>query len=157
MGDATSSGLRIHKAPTNCLAWLTLNVQPGRITANRKIREAIRLAFDRDRSVNNVVGLPDTRKINSVFTRRIKGVKSHFQREHPATDIEFNLQKARQLVLEVKQEMGVDVLPPIILLANETRQIEAAFFKGPTGLSAGHGHSGRPANLQTGPRQNAGP
>ncbi len=137
LGDAVDSGLRIKKAPTNCLAWLNLNMQPGRITANRKVREAIRLAFDRDRYVNNIVGLPGTRKIDSVFTRRIRGVNSNFQREYPATPIEFNIEKGRQLIAEVKQEMGVEALPPIILLANETRQIEAEFLQAQLGSALG--------------------
>lgn len=137
LGDAVDSGLRIKKAPTNCLAWLNLNMQPGRITANRKVREAIRLAFDRDRYVNNIVGLPGTRKIDSVFTRRIRGVNSNFQREYPAQPIEFNIDKGRQLIEEVKQEMGLDALPPIILLANETRQIEAEFLQAQLGSALG--------------------
>jgi oligopeptide transport system substrate-binding protein len=129
LSDAMSSGLRIKKAPTNCLAWLTLNMQPGRLTANPKVREAIRLAFDRDRYVNTIVGLPGTRKIESVFTKRIQGVKRNFQREFPATPIEFNIEKARRLIGEVKEEMGTEQLPPVILLANETRQIEAEFLQ----------------------------
>lgn len=129
LSDAMSSGLRIKKAPTNCLAWLTMNLQPGRLTANRKVREAIRLAFDRDRYVNTIVGLPGTRKIESVFTRRIQGVTRNFQQEHPASKIEFNIEKARRLMREVKAELGTGKLPPIILLANETRQIEAEFLQ----------------------------
>ena len=95
------------------------------------------MAFDRDSYVNNVVGLPGTRKIESVFTRRIQGVTSNFQRGHPAPVIKFDIKKARQLVAEAKTEMGVDEIPPVILLANETRQIEAAFIQAQLGTALG--------------------
>ena len=129
LSDAMDSGLRIRKGPTNCLAWLTLNQQPGRLTAYPAFRQAVRYALDRDRYVNTIVGLPGTRKIESIFTRRIQGVSQNFQREHPATAIEFSIEKARSLIRELKLEMGVERLPPVVLLANETRQIEAEFLQ----------------------------
>jgi oligopeptide transport system substrate-binding protein len=137
LGDAMNSGLKIKKAPTNCLAWLYLNLEPGRVTANKKIRQAIRLGFDRDRYVNNVVGLPGTRKIDSIFTNRIKGVKSNFQREQPAPPIEFDVAKGKALLEEARQEMGVAKIPPIVLLANESRQIEAEFIQAQLGSALG--------------------
>ncbi len=137
LGDAADSGHRINKAPTNCLAWLIMNVRPGRVTANLKVRQAIRLAFDRDRYVNSIVGLPGTRKIDSVFTRRVKGVKASFQKEYPAPPIKFDVERARQLLDQAKLEMGVDEIPPIVLLANETRQIEAEFIQAQLGSALG--------------------
>lgn len=127
--DASADTYRIQKAPTNCLAWLILNVRPERSTSNLKLRRAIRLAFDRDRYVNNIVGLPGTRKIDSVFTRRINGLKGSFQTEYPAPKIEFNIQMARRLLAQARVELGVKKIPPLILLANETRQVEAEFIQ----------------------------
>ncbi len=137
LGDAAQAGFRIRKAPTNCLAWLVMNVRPGRPTANLKLRQAIRLAFDRDRYVNKIVGLPGTRKIESVFTRRIKGVSGSFQKEYPAPAIGFDPAAARGLIEEARRELGVSVLPPIVLLANETRQIEAEFIQAQLGSALG--------------------
>lgn len=137
LSDAMDSGLKIKQAPTNCLAWLYLNLDESRVTSNRNIREAIRLAFDRDRYVNNIVGLPGTRKIESIFTRRIRGVKHNFQREHPATPAEFNIVKARGLLETARQEMGTEKIPPIVLLANESRQIEAEFIQAQLGSALG--------------------
>ncbi|XOV89640.1 MAG: peptide ABC transporter substrate-binding protein [Pseudomonadota bacterium] len=135
--DASAAGFRIQKAPTNCLAWLILNMDQERPTKNKKLREAIRLAFDRDRYVNNIVGLPGTEKIDSVFTRRIKGVSSAFQTEHPAPEIPFDIPAARALLAEARAEMGVAELPPLILLANETRQIEAEFIQSQLKMALG--------------------
>lgn len=133
LSDAADTGFRIRKAPTNCLAWLVMNMRPGRVTSNLKVRQAIRLAFNRDRYVNNIVGLPGTRKIDSVFTRRVKGVKASFQKEYPAPEIRFNIEGAKQLLAQARVEMGVEEIPPIVLLANETRQIEAEFIQAQLG------------------------
>jgi oligopeptide transport system substrate-binding protein len=137
LSDAADTGFRIQKAPTNCLAWLMMNMRPGKVTSNLKVRQAIRLAFNRDRYVNNIVGLPGTRKIDSVFTRRVKGVKSSFQKEYPTPEIMFNIERAKQLIEEVRVEMGVEKIPPIVLLANETRQIEAEFIQAQLGSALG--------------------
>jgi ABC-type oligopeptide transport system substrate-binding subunit len=137
LGDAADSGYRIKKVPTNCLAWVIMNMAPGKVTANAKLRQAMRLAFDRDRYVNNIIALPGTRKIDSVFTRRVKGVGASFQKEFPAPRIEFNLNEARQLLEKAKKEMGVDEIPPIVLLANESRQIEAEYIQAQLGSALG--------------------
>jgi len=122
--DALEYGLRVQKAPTNCLSWII-----DRVTSNLKIRQAIRFAIDRDAYTNVIVGLPGTRKIDTVFTRRMQGVNGSFQKEYPAPEIGYDLSRARQLIAEAKQELGVDKLPPLIMLINETRQIEAEFVQ----------------------------
>ncbi|MFP6806285.1 MAG: peptide ABC transporter substrate-binding protein [Pseudomonadales bacterium] len=137
LSDAADSNFRIQKAPTNCLAWLWMNLRPGRVTSNLKIRQAIRLAFDRDRYVNTIVGLPGTRKIDTVFTKRIKGVNASFQKEYPATALDFDIKRARMLIEEAKAEMGVDEIPSLVILANETRQIEAEFIQAQLGSALG--------------------
>ena len=137
LGDAMDAALPIKRNPSGCLAWLFVNTQEGRVTGNLKVRQALRMAFDRDHYVNTIVGLPGTRKLDTVFTQRIRGVKARFQNEYPPTKIEFNIEKAKALLEEAKQEMGVDTLPPITLLANETRQIEAEFIQGQLGNALG--------------------
>jgi oligopeptide transport system substrate-binding protein len=127
--DTMTSGLRVRKAPTNCLSWIMFNMRPEKLTSNKKVREAIRHALDRDRYANTIVGLPGTLKVDSIFTGQMQGVNDSFQKEYPAKDIEYSLKKGRELIAEVKQELGVEKLPPIVMLANETRQIEAEFVQ----------------------------
>lgn len=127
--DTLSSRIRVQKAPTNCLNWIMLNMQPGRLTSNKKIRQAIRYALDRETYGNTIVGLPGTRVVSSIFTSRMKGVNGSFQKEFPGPEIEYNLDKGRALIAEVKAEMGVEKLPPIVMLINESRQIEAEFVQ----------------------------
>jgi oligopeptide transport system substrate-binding protein len=137
LGDASDSGFRIKKAPSNCLAWVIMNMAEGKVTANQKLRQAMRMAFDRDRYVNNIIALPGTRKVDSIFTHRLKGVGTNFQKEFPASRINFNLVQARQLLEEAKKEMGVDEIPPLVLLANESRQIEAEYIQAQLGSALG--------------------
>lgn len=129
LGDASEAGYRIKKERTNCVAWLLLNMRPDRPTANVKLRRAIRLAFDRDRYVNSIVGLPGVLKADSVFTNHIRGIKRSFPSEFPAPEIDYNVREAQRLLKEAKVELGVDRIPPVILLANETRQIDAEFVQ----------------------------
>ncbi len=135
--DAMGSGLSIKRTPTNCIAWIFMNMQPGRVTSNKKVRQAMRMAFDRQSYVNQIVGIPGTRVIDSFFTKRINGVKRNFQREFPAPKIEFDIANAKQLLEEAKSEMGVDEIPSVTLLANETRQIEAEFIQAQLGSALG--------------------
>jgi len=127
--DTLSSGIKVQKAPTNCLSWIMLNMKPDRITSHKKVRQAIRYAIDRDRYGNTIVGLPGTRVVSSIFTSRLLGVSGSFQSEFPAREIEYNLKKGRALIEAVKAELGIDELPPIVMLINETRQIEAEFVQ----------------------------
>ena len=129
LDDAQRQGARIRRAPTNCVAWLDLNMRPGRLTSNLKLREAIRMAFNRSSYVNNVVGLPGSREIDSIFTRHIKGIDGSFQDDFPAPRIEFNVAKARTLLAEALNQMHLKKLPPLVLLANETRSDEAEFIQ----------------------------
>jgi len=129
LNDAANSGQRIRKAPTNCLAWVIMNMSADRPLQNKTLREAVRLAFDRDTYVNNIVGLPGTVKIDSPFTQRIRGINTTFQKEYPAAEITYDINAARQKLEAAKREMGVTDIPPLILLANETRQIEAEYIQ----------------------------
>ena len=61
--DASAAGYRINKAPSNCMAWLILNMRPDRPTASRKLRQAIRLSINRDTYINNIIGMPGVEKI----------------------------------------------------------------------------------------------
>ncbi|MGK0462579.1 MAG: oligopeptide transport system substrate-binding protein [Candidatus Azotimanducaceae bacterium] len=127
--DALNSGMRVQRAPTNCLSWIMMNMRPERPTSHIKVRQAIRYALDRDRYGNVIVGLPGTRVVSSIFTSRMQAVNGSFQEEFPAPEIEYNLQKGRALIAEAKAEMGIEKLPPIVMLINETRQIEAEFVQ----------------------------
>lgn len=127
--DTITSGARIRTAPTNCLSWIMMNMDESKVTSNLKLRQAIRLAIDRETYVNKIVGLPGSRKVDSVFTKRMQSTTGSFQAEFPATPIVQNIPKARALLEEAKLELGLTELPSLVMLANESRQIEAEFVQ----------------------------
>ncbi|HIG43150.1 MAG TPA: peptide ABC transporter substrate-binding protein [Gammaproteobacteria bacterium] len=129
LADTLETKLRIRKAPTNCLSWIMLNLKPGSPMTNLKLRQAIRLALDRETYVYKIVGIPGTRLVDSIFTDRMRGETESFQKEYPAQAIEYNVGKARILLSEAKKEMGIEQFPPLVMLVNETRQIEAEFVQ----------------------------
>ncbi len=135
--DASATGARIRRVPTNCVAWMLVNVRPDRVTRSTLLRQALALAFDRDGYVNSIVGLPGTRKADSVFTSYLRGVGGPFLREFPPPRIEFDPNKARVLLAQSLKELGIETLPPLVLLANETRQIEAEFIQSQIGRALG--------------------
>ena len=73
--------------------------------------------------------MPGVKKIDSVLAGPTRGVKQRFQAEYPAPAIPFDIDRARQLLSQAKAELGVDEIQPLILLANETRQIDAEFIQ----------------------------
>lgn len=127
--DTLNSGIRVRKAPTNCISWVMFNMKPDKITSHKKIRQAIRYALDRDEYANKIVGLPGTKVVDTPYGTNLQGVNGLFINEFPPTEIEFNINKGRRLIEEAKQELGVDEIPPLIFLINETRQIEAEYVQ----------------------------
>jgi oligopeptide transport system substrate-binding protein len=127
--DAMNSGIRVQRATTNCVSWIMMNMHPDRITSNLKIRQAIRFALDRDRYANNIVGLPGTKVVDSAYSTSIRGINAPFIQEFPPPRIEYHPDKGRQLIEEAKAELGIDEIPPIVMVINETRQIEAEYVQ----------------------------
>lgn len=127
--DTLNSNIRVRKVTTNCLSWIMMNHAPDRITRHKKVREAIRYALDRDRYANNIVGLPGTLVIDSPYSTNLQSQSGQFIKEFPPPEIEYNVSKARQLLAEAKAELGIDEFPPIVMLINETRQIEAEYVQ----------------------------
>ncbi|MDG1204635.1 MAG: peptide ABC transporter substrate-binding protein [Pseudomonadales bacterium] len=127
--DTITSGARIRTSPTNCLSWVMMNMDESKVTSNIKLRQAIRLALDREAYVNKIVGLPGSRKVDSVFTKRMRSTNGSFQADFPATPIIQDIPRAKALLEEAKLELGLQQLPPLVMLANESRQIEAEFVQ----------------------------
>ncbi len=127
--DASSTGHRIMKVPQNCISYMYINHADDRPTSNLKLRRAIRAAIDRDSLVNNIVGMPGLKLIDSPFTEAMRTGNGRFVAEYPGPTISHDVVEARRLLAEAKLEMGVDEIPPIILLTNEARQVHAEYVQ----------------------------
>jgi oligopeptide transport system substrate-binding protein len=130
--DAAAQGLRLKTFLSGGMAYLRFNVTSGHPTHHKKLRQAIRLAFDPDEFVNKIIAIPGYKPAYSFFPSWLEGTNDKFVREYPAKQVEVDLQKARQLIKELKEELGVEVLPPITLLTvtSPTGTKIAEFFQG---------------------------
>ncbi len=115
--DAAEQGLRLHTFVSGGLAYLWFNSMPGRTTANKKIRQAVRLVFDSDEFVNKVIAIPGYRPSYTFFPSWVQGVKGNFVDEYPVAKPKLEIERAVELISEAKVELGVDKLPSLTVLS----------------------------------------
>lgn len=135
--EASGDGHRVRSVPANCIGYMYVNHSPDRPLSNLTLRRAIRLAIDRDRFVNNIVSMPGVRAIDTPFTEANQTGTGRFLDEYPGPTIDYDVEEARRLLAEAKQEMDVDEIPPIVLLVNESRQVYAEFMQSQLGVALG--------------------
>ncbi|MFT4676545.1 MAG: oligopeptide transport system substrate-binding protein [Patiriisocius sp.] len=118
--DALTQRFRIRSFSTGSVFFWEYNHRAGRPTKNKNLRRAIQHIFDPDEFVNKVLGTPGNLPGKSVFPVWLKGVEGKFRQEYPARQAELNLAKAKQYLAMAKKELGVDQIPPLILLVGNS-------------------------------------
>ncbi len=129
LGDALTSGHQIRQFNDGSLFYLLFNLRDGRVTANRNLRKAIQAVFDPASLVNKVVGLPGNVATDSMFPRTLNG--GQLRDEHPPLPPQRGLGIARHYLELAKSELGVERIPPIVLLASDSSRLgkEAEYFQ----------------------------
>lgn len=132
VNDAAAQGMRLRTFVTGGMAYLRFNNTPDSLMHEEKLRRAVQLIFDPNEFVNKVIGIPGYKPAHSFFPSWLNGVEGKFTDEFPMPPVERDLKKARQLVDEVRSEMGVDKLPAITLLSttSPTGAKIAEYFQG---------------------------
>lgn len=130
--DAVAQGLRVRTFVSGGMAFLRFNLKPGSPTAIKPLRQAMRLVFDPEVFVNKVIGIPGYRPAYSLFPSWLNGTSGKFLQEHPPAQFHTDIDKARALVQQAKQQLGVDKLPPLTLLTvtSPTGARIAEYFQG---------------------------
>jgi oligopeptide transport system substrate-binding protein len=118
--NAIANGLPVKLFNTGAMYFLEFNFRSSHTTANVHMRRAIQAIFSPEQLVNKVVGLPGNLPGQSLFPRTVKGEKELFRIEHPAVLPPLSLQRARTELALAKKELGIDKLPPLVLLAGVT-------------------------------------
>jgi oligopeptide transport system substrate-binding protein len=118
--DAIARGLSIKLFNTGAVYFLEFNFRAPHVTANLHLRRAIQAIFSPTQFVNKVVGLPGNLPGHSLFPRTVKGLHGLFRDEYPAPPVQRDLRRARAELALAKQELGVQQLPPLVLLAGVT-------------------------------------
>ena len=118
--DALSQKFRIRRFTTGVIYFQEYNHRPGRITANRNIRKAIQHVFDPHEMVNRVLATPGNLPGESLFPVWLNGVNGKFRQEYPAPRAKIDVNLAREHLDRAKIELGLEKIPPLVLLVGES-------------------------------------
>ncbi len=130
--DALSQKFRIRRFSTGTVLYISYNHRPGRTTSNLNLRRAIQHTFDPDEFVNKVLATPGNLPGLSLFPVWLDGVEEKFRKEYPAPVVTLDIAKAKEYLEKAKQELGVDEIPPLVLLVSDspTAAKQAEYLQG---------------------------
>jgi oligopeptide transport system substrate-binding protein len=130
--DALRQRFRIRSFTTGSVFYISYNHRPGRTTSNKNLRKAIQHAFDPDEFVNKVLATPGNLPGESLFPVWLQGVEQKFRQEYPARRAELNIAKAKEYLAKARNELGVEKIPPLVLLVGDspTAAKQAEYMQG---------------------------
>ena len=130
--DALTQRLRIRRFTTGSIFFLEYNFRADRPTRSLSLRRAIQHAYDADELVDKVLATPGNLPGVSLFPVWLDGVEDKFRDEYPAPTPEVDYSQARQFIEAAKDELGVDTIPPLVLLVSDspTAIKQAEYFQG---------------------------
>ena len=102
------------------LWYLDFNFRRERVTSNLHLRKALQLVNDPGELVNKVIALPGYQPAVSLFPAWLTGVTGLFRQEYPPPAITPDLAKAREHLEIAKRELGVQQIPPLVLLTDDS-------------------------------------
>ena len=111
--------LGLRQFSTGYIEFLGFNFRPGRLTANRSLRRAIRAAIDADELVNSIVRLPGARVTDSMYPSVLGGLNGRFIDEYPLRGAARGEVEARTLLEQARAELASEPLPVLYLLVSD--------------------------------------
>ena len=134
--DAAAQSLRLRTFLSGGMAYLRFNMEETHLTHNKKLRQAIQLVFDPAEFVNKIVAIPGYKPAYSFFPSWLDGTDDKFIQEYPVEQVQVNLIKAKQLMVELEEDLqkqgGGQGLPSITFLTvtSPTGTKIAEYFQG---------------------------
>jgi len=131
LNDAMEQGLPLKAFSTGAIYFLEFNMRPGRMTTRTHLRKALQAVFAPTELVNKVIGLPAIVPTDSFFPRILKGRAAPLRDENPVRPPRRGLQLARDHLAALKAELGVERLPPLVLLTSDSARArkEAEYYQ----------------------------
>lgn len=129
--NALDSRMRIRGHSDGTLFFLEFNHRDDRPTHNLNLRKAMQAVFDSEELVYKVIGIAGYVPGKTVIPVYMQGVDGLFRDEYPPRLPELNLARAREYLARARQELGVDEIPPLSILADdrEISQLQAQYFQ----------------------------
>jgi oligopeptide transport system substrate-binding protein len=129
--NAMEQGWNIYRFMDGSIFFIEFNHREGRPTANVNLRKAMRYAQDSAELVFKVTKLPGYLPGESLFPVWLQGVNTFFRQEYPAPTSRLDLEKARRHLELAKRELGVDEIPPLVLLTgdNPISNIQSEYYQ----------------------------
>ncbi len=100
--------------------FFQINHREEHPTSNYNLRKALQLVNDPGELVYKVIQIPGYTPGESLFPTWLNGQNGLFRQEYPAPTVTPNVALAREHLEQAKRELGVDEIPPIVLLADDT-------------------------------------
>jgi oligopeptide transport system substrate-binding protein len=100
--------------------YIDFNFRPGRVTRNQNLRKAIQQVNNPNELVNKVLALPGYQPAFSLFPSWLKGVEGRFRQEYPVPEVTVDFAAARRYLELAKRELGVEAIPPLVLLTDDS-------------------------------------
>jgi oligopeptide transport system substrate-binding protein len=131
LNDAMEQGWHIKRFMDGSVFFIEFNHREGRPTDNVNLRKAMQLATDSAELVYKVTKLPGYLPGESLFPVWLMGVDGFLRQEYPAPVAKFDLAQARVHLEKAKRELGVDEIPPLVLLTgdNPISNVQSEYYQ----------------------------
>ena len=131
LDNALENNWPINRFNDGSVFYIEFNHRPGRVTDNVNVRKALQLVSDSGELVYKVMKLPGNMPGVSLFPAWLPGVNGPFRQEYPPDPLRVDIAQAHRALALAKQELGVDTLPPLVLLTGDdpTSNTQAEYFQ----------------------------
>jgi oligopeptide transport system substrate-binding protein len=131
LDNALENNWPINRFNDGSVFYIEFNHRPGRITANVNVRKALQLVSDPGELVYKVMKLPGNLPGVSLFPAWLPGLNGLFRVEYPPEPLRVDVAEAHRYLATAKQELGVDALPPLVLLTGDdpASNTQAEYFQ----------------------------
>lgn len=125
------AGWPIRQMRDGSVWYLEMNHRADRVTRNRNFRKALQLSIDKNEFVYRVLKTPGIIPADSIFPVWLRGSTGLFQQEYPPRRIVVDYAEARRYLEKAKAELGVQKIPPVTLLFDDTQSAlkQAQYFQ----------------------------
>ncbi len=111
-------------------------MRAGRLTADKRVRQAVQKVFNSEEYVNKVIGIPGYRPTTTLFPGWLQGAENKFVVEYPPAVIQQDYAGARQLMDAVRAERSTEALT-LLTVASPTGAKVAEYLQGQIGRNLG--------------------